>query len=102
MPEPAKPLAIVTGASSGIGYELAKLCAQNGYDLLIAADQAAIHDVVKDFQALGSEVEAIEADLATLEGVDKLYAAKGRPVGAMPGTGSATPSWIRTSLKRAT
>ncbi|MFL4998036.1 MAG: SDR family NAD(P)-dependent oxidoreductase [Microvirga sp.] len=84
MPEPAKPLAIVTGASSGIGYELAKLCAQNGYDLLIAADQAAIHDVVKDFQALGSEVEAIEADLATLEGVDKLYAAaKGRPIGAL-------------------
>jgi uncharacterized protein len=84
MPETAKPLAIVTGASSGIGYELAKLCAQNGYDLLIAADQAAIHDVVKDFQALGSEVEAIEADLATLEGVDKLYAAaKGRPVGAL-------------------
>jgi short-subunit dehydrogenase len=84
MPEPAKPLAIVTGASSGIGYELAKLCAQNGYDLLIAADQAAIHDVVKDFQALGSEVEAIEADLATLEGVDKLYAAaKGRPISAL-------------------
>jgi uncharacterized protein len=84
MPEPAKPLAIVTGASSGIGYELAKLCAQSGYDLLIAADQAAIHDVVKDFQALGSEVEAIEADLATLAGVDKLYAAaKGRPIGAL-------------------
>jgi uncharacterized protein len=84
MPETAKPLAIVTGASSGIGYKLAKLCAQNGYDLLIAADQAAIHDVVKDFQALGSEVEAIEADLATLEGVDKLYAAaKGRPIGAL-------------------
>jgi len=84
MPETAKPLAIVTGASSGIGYELAKLCAQNGYDRLIAADQAAIHDVVKDFQALGSEVEAIEADLATLEGVDKLYAAaKGRPIGAL-------------------
>jgi short-subunit dehydrogenase len=84
MPETAKPLAIVTGASSGIGYELAKLCAQNGYDLLIAADRAAIHDVAKDFQALGSDVEAIEADLATLEGVDKLYAAaKGRPVGAL-------------------
>ncbi|MEE1609925.1 SDR family NAD(P)-dependent oxidoreductase [Microvirga sp. CF3016] len=84
MPDIAKTLAIVTGASTGIGYELAKLCAQNGYDLLIAADQAAIHDAARDFQALGVEVEAIEADLATLEGVDKLYAAvKGRPVGAL-------------------
>ncbi|MBM6579541.1 SDR family NAD(P)-dependent oxidoreductase [Microvirga sp. BT689] len=84
MPDTSKPLAIVTGASTGIGYELAKLCAQNGYDLLIAADQAAIHDAAKDFQALGAAVDAVEADLATLEGVDKLYAAaKGRPVGAL-------------------
>jgi len=84
MPETAKPLAIVTGASTGIGYELAKLCAQNGYDLLIAADQAAIHDAAKDFQALGAKVDAVEVDLATLEGVDKLYASvKGRPVGAL-------------------
>src|SRR4051794_29189985 len=84
MPETAKPLAIVTGASSGIGYELAKLCAQNGYDLLIAADQAAIQDAAKDFQALGAKVDAVEADLATLEGVDKLYAqVQGRPVGAL-------------------
>lgn len=57
---------------------------KNGYDLLIAADQAAIHDAARDFQALGVGVEAIETDLATLEGVDKLYAAvKGRPVGAL-------------------
>jgi short-subunit dehydrogenase len=62
MPETAKPLAIVTGASVGIGYELAKLCAQNGYDLLIAADQAAIHDAAKEFQALGASVDAVEAD----------------------------------------
>jgi short-subunit dehydrogenase len=68
MPDTSKPLAIVTGASVGIGYELAKLCAQNGYDLLIAADQAVIHDAAKDFQALGAGVEAVEADLATLEG----------------------------------
>ena len=37
-----KPLAIVTGASSGIGYELAKLCAQEGFDLIVAADESAI------------------------------------------------------------
>jgi short-subunit dehydrogenase len=84
MPDTTKPLAIVTGASTGIGYELAKLCAQNGYDLLIAADQAAVHDAAKDFQALGAAVESVEADLATLEGVDKLHSAvNGRPVGAL-------------------
>ena len=39
-----RPLAIVTGASTGIGYELAKLCAQNGFDLLVAADEPAIDE----------------------------------------------------------
>jgi short-subunit dehydrogenase len=84
MPETLKPLAVVTGASAGIGYELAKLCAQNGYDLLIAADQTAIHDAAKEFESLGVSVDAVEADLATLEGVNRLYAAiKGRPVDAL-------------------
>jgi short-subunit dehydrogenase len=84
MPETLKPLAVVTGASVGIGYELAKLCAQNGYDLLIAADQTAIHDAAKEFESLGASVDAVEADLATLEGVDRLYAAiNGRPVDAL-------------------
>jgi short-subunit dehydrogenase len=80
----SRPLAIVTGASAGIGYELAKLCAENGYDLLIAADEPEINAAAQAFRALGVEVEAVEADLATLEGVDKLYdAAKGRPVEAL-------------------
>ena len=35
----SRPLAVVTGASSGIGYELARLCAENGFDLVIAADR---------------------------------------------------------------
>ncbi len=84
MPETAKTLAIVTGASAGIGYELANLCAQNGHDLIVAADQSAIHDAAREFEALGASVEAVETDLATLEGVDRLYAAiKGRPVGAL-------------------
>jgi short-subunit dehydrogenase len=84
MTSDTRPLAIVTGASSGIGYELAKCCAEQGFDLLIAADQPAIHDAAQEFRALGAEVEAVEADLATLEGVDKLYAAAtGRPVEAL-------------------
>jgi uncharacterized protein len=80
----ARPLAIVTGASAGIGYELAKLCAQNGFDLVIAADQPKIQTAAQDFRALGVTVEAVEADLATLDGVDRLYAAaRGRPVEAL-------------------
>lgn len=79
-----RPLAVVTGASSGIGYELAKLCAEQGYDLIVAADEPAINQAAEAFRALGVGVEAVEADLATLAGVDQLYAAtKGRPVEAL-------------------
>ena len=55
-----RPLAVVTGASSGIGYYLAKECAENGFDLLIAADDPKINDVARDFRALGTLVDAIE------------------------------------------
>jgi short-subunit dehydrogenase len=76
--------AIVTGASTGIGYELAKRCAENGFDLLVAADEPAINQAAQDFRALGVNVEAVEADLATAQGVEKLYAAaKGRLVDAL-------------------
>lgn len=79
-----QPFAIVTGASSGIGYELAKLCAQHGFDLLIAADQPAITQVAQELRAIGVTVDAIQTDLATMQGVEQLYAAaKGRPVDAL-------------------
>lgn len=75
-----RPLAIVTGASSGIGYELAKLCAENGFDLLVAADRP-LEEAVETFRGLGAQVDSVEADLATLEGVDRLCEAiHGRPV----------------------
>ena len=77
-------LAIVTGASTGIGYELARCCAEDGFDLLIAADEPEIHQAAEDFKKLGVQVEAIEADLATTEGVDTLSAAaNGRAVDAL-------------------
>lgn len=80
----SRPLAIVTGASTGIGYYLAMECAQNGFDLLIAADEPAIQKAAEDFRACGVSVDAVETDLATMEGVDELYAAaKGRPVDAL-------------------
>ncbi|HEX3483645.1 MAG TPA: SDR family NAD(P)-dependent oxidoreductase [Micropepsaceae bacterium] len=79
-----RPLAIVTGASSGIGYELAKCCARHGYDLLVAADEGEIDDAAEAFRAFGVKVDAVEADLATIEGVDELVAAvAGRDVEAL-------------------
>jgi len=79
-----RPLAIVTGASTGIGYELAKCCAREGFNLLVAADEPAIQDAAEDFRKLGAAVDAVQADLSTTEGVDALYAAaRGRPVEAL-------------------
>jgi short-subunit dehydrogenase len=79
-----RQFAIVTGASSGIGYHLARECAQNGFDLLIAADRPEIESAAKDLRALGAEVEALEVDLASADGVDQLVAAaRGRPVDAL-------------------
>lgn len=79
-----RPFAIVTGASTGIGFELAKRCAKEGYDLLIAADEPAIEQAAASLRTAGAQVEAIQADLATTEGVDKLYAAaRGRTVDAL-------------------
>ena len=80
MTSATRPLAIVTGASSGIGYELAKCCAEQGFDLLIAADQPTIYQAAQEFRALGAAVEAVEADLAMLEGVDTLRRSE-RPTG---------------------
>jgi short-subunit dehydrogenase len=79
-----RPLAVVTGASAGIGYELAKQCVHHRYDLVIAADEPAIAQAAEDFRRMGASVDAVEADLATLEGVDRLYATfQGRAVDAL-------------------
>jgi short-subunit dehydrogenase len=81
-----RQLAVVTGASSGIGYHLAQCCIENGFDLVIAADEPEIHRAAEEFRRAGATVEAVEADLATEEGVEKLYEATkrmGRPVDAL-------------------
>src|SRR6188508_2609508 len=79
-----RPLAVVTGASTGIGYELARCCAENGFDLIVAADEPEIEIAARNFRNFGGTVEAVEADLATIEGVEKLYAAiGGKPVDAL-------------------
>jgi short-subunit dehydrogenase len=84
MAKTSQGLAVVTGASTGIGYELAKICAEEGFDLLIAADEPAIQQAADDMRRNGTRVDAVQADLATTEGVDQLLSAiGGRPVAAL-------------------
>jgi len=85
MPSPhtTRPLAVVTGASSGIGFELAKQCATNGFDLILAADEP-LEDAVDVCRQLGASVETVDVDLATIPGVDSLVdRIAGRPVDAL-------------------
>ena len=80
-----KQLALVTGASSGIGYELAKQFAQNGFDLLIVSAGNGINTAAREIQRLGANVDSVQADLADHQGVHKLLSAiqsSGRPVDA--------------------
>jgi short-subunit dehydrogenase len=81
-----RPLAVVTGASNGIGYELAKQFAQNDFNLLITATGPSINEAAQDFEKLGAKVETVQADLATYDGVETLYSKIkeiGRPVDAI-------------------
>ncbi|MBO1073009.1 SDR family NAD(P)-dependent oxidoreductase [Roseomonas marmotae] len=84
MDNQTRRLAIVTGASTGIGLELARCCAQDGFDLLIAADEPRIEAAATELRQMGASVEAVQADLSTTEGVDRLLAAAhGRPIDAL-------------------
>jgi short-subunit dehydrogenase len=74
VPTSQRPLALVTGASSGIGYELARQFAQHGYDLVIAAEDPGINRAARDLEPLGAAVRAVQVDLATYDGVERLYA----------------------------
>jgi short-subunit dehydrogenase len=65
--------ALITGASSGIGFELAKLFAQDGYDLVVAAEDDGIHDVPSRLIEFGAAVQAIQVDLRTPAAVEHLY-----------------------------
>jgi short-subunit dehydrogenase len=85
MSDSQRKLAVVTGASTGIGLELARECAKNDFDLIIAANEAQIESAAEDLRRDGGTVDVVQADLATTEGVDELYGKiNGRPVAALP------------------
>jgi short-subunit dehydrogenase len=80
-----RPLALVTGASSGIGFELAKQFADHGFDLVVAAEDDELAGAARELAARGVQVEPVKVDLGTTEGVDELYqhvVQVGRPLDA--------------------
>jgi uncharacterized protein len=82
----SRPLAAVTGASSGIGRELAKQFAAHDFDLVVNAEDAALDDAAAELRALGADVVAVQADLATPTGVEEFHArirSTGRPLDAI-------------------
>jgi uncharacterized protein len=78
--------AVVTGASSGIGLELARQFAENGFDVLINAEDDRLNAAAQELSSTGADIQVVEADLATAEGVEFLVSAveaAGRPVDAL-------------------
>jgi short-subunit dehydrogenase len=98
-------LAVVTGASSGIGLELAKLFAEHGYDLVVVAEDAGLGAVADQLRSSGAMVESVQADLATQRGVEHLWErvrGLGRPVDAIAinaGVGVGGP-FLETDLAK--
>ena len=80
------PLAVVTGASTGLGRAIAAELADRGFDLVVAAHEPAIETAAAELAAGGGGVQAVQVDLSTREGVEELHRAvrgTGRPVHAL-------------------
>jgi short-subunit dehydrogenase len=97
-----QPFAVVTGASHGIGYELARELFRRGYSLLICAEDEAINDAA---QRIGNSVQALQVDLSSFEGVEQLCAALkrlNRPVDIAAinaGVGNGGAPFVESSLE---
>ena len=72
-PAETVPLAVVTGASTGIGRALAEEFVDHGFDVVIAADEPRIHEAAAELAGSGRQVVPVQVDLATSEGVEELY-----------------------------
>jgi uncharacterized protein len=97
--------AVVTGASSGIGLELARVLAEDGYDLLISAEDNELRPAQEELAKTGVNVQAQRGDLATESGVKELYQriqGEGRPVDVLAlnaGVGAGGAFATETSLR---
>lgn len=87
MTDGSRKFAVVTGASTGIGYELARCCLEDGYDVLAVADEQQIYDAATALgrsDGNGARIEGFMTDLSSPEGVDQLVQQIGsRPVDAL-------------------
>src|SRR4051794_7350695 len=78
-----RPLTFVTGASSGIGYALAKQLAQHGHDVAISGSSERVHESAGRLRELGGDAWSHQADAGTLDGVESFWRfveSLGRPV----------------------
>src|SRR5215211_7888722 len=81
-----KPLALVTGASSGIGLELARQFGEHGFDLVLTAEDTGLAGAAAELRQTGAEVQTVQVDLRTPEGVSQLWSTAtslGRPLAAV-------------------
>jgi uncharacterized protein len=98
-----RPLAMITGASSGIGRELAQQFAEHGFDLVLNAEDDRLDTTATELRNTGVDVRAVRADLRTAEGVEQLWSAVngiGRPLDAVAlnaGVGQGGP-FVDTEL----
>lgn len=108
MDSQTRPLALITGGSSGIGLELARVFGDNGYDLIVNAENASrLSEAAKELaEDTGAKVETIAADLSTREGVETLYGRvreTGRPLDVLcanAGVGSGGGDFTETDLDK--
>jgi short-subunit dehydrogenase len=102
----ARQFAVVTGASTGIGFHLAREFADHGFDVLMIADENRIHESAREIVALGARTYPIQADLSRQEEVERVWReieATGRPVDAIAlnaGIGAAGDFADETDLQK--
>ena len=105
----ARQLAVVTGASTGIGFHLAREFASHGFDVVMAADEERVQESAREIESIGAKVYPVQVDLSQEAEVEKLWReveVTGRPVDAIAinaGIGTAgefaDETDLRTELK---